>query len=225
MGEQWKQWEILFLGGSEITADSDCNHEIKWHLLLGRKAMTNPDSVLKSRDITLLTEVHKVKAMVFPVAMYGCESWTIKTAERQRFDAFELWCWEKTLESPLDCKKIKPVNPKENPWIFIGRTDAEAETPILRLPDAKNWLTGTNHDAGKYWRQEKGTTRGWNAWMASPTQWTWVWAISGSWWWIGKPGALQSMVSQRAGNDWATELTESHLEAPFFYLAYFKRCS
>ena len=134
-------------------------HEIKRHLLLGRKVMTKVDSILKSRDITLLTKVHLVKAMVFPVVMYGCESWTIKKAECQRIDAFELWCWN-TLESPLDCKEIKPVNPKRNQsWIFIGRADAEAETPILGPPDAKSWLIWKDPDAGKDWRwEEKGMT-------------------------------------------------------------------
>ena len=100
--------------------------------------MTNLDSILKSRDITLPTKVHLVKAIVFPVVMYGCESWTIKKAEHRRIDAFELWCW-KTLESPLDCKEIQPVPPKGDQfWVFIGRTDAKAETPILWPPDAKN---------------------------------------------------------------------------------------
>ena len=105
--------DFIFLG-SKITADGDCNHEIKRCSLLGRKSMTNLDSILKSRDIILLTKVHVVKAMVFPIVMYGCESWTIKKAECKRIDAFELWCLEKTLESPLDCKEIKPVNPKGN---------------------------------------------------------------------------------------------------------------
>ena len=102
--------DYIFLG-SKIMADGECSHEIKGHLLLGRKAMTNLDSILKSRDITLPAKVRLVKAMVFPGAMYGCESWTIKKAERQRIDAFELWCWRR-LDSPLDFKKIKPVNPK-----------------------------------------------------------------------------------------------------------------
>ena len=117
------------------------------------------DSILKSRDITLPTEVHLVKAMVFPVVMYGCESWTIKKAEPQRTDVFELWL-EKTLEGPLDCKEIQPVHPKGNQsWIFIGRTDAEAETPILWPPDAKSWLIWKDPDAGKDWGQEeKGMT-------------------------------------------------------------------
>ena len=101
--------------------------------------MTNLESILKSRDITLSTKVHLVKAMVFSVVMYGCESWTIKKTECQRIDAFELWCWEKTLESPLDCKEIQPVHPKENQsWVFIGRTDAEAETPIIWPRDVKS---------------------------------------------------------------------------------------
>ena len=107
---------------------SDCGHEIKRRLLLGRKAMTNRDGILKSRDITLPTQVHIVKAMVFPVVMYGCESWTIKKAERSRIDAFKLWCWRRLLRVPWTAKEIKPVNPKGNqPWILIGRTDAEAE--------------------------------------------------------------------------------------------------
>ena len=100
-----------FFLGSKITADGDCSHEIKRHLLLGKKIMTSLDSILKSRDITLPTKVHLVKTMVFPVVMYGCENWTIKKAERQRIDAFELWCWS-TLESPSDCKGIQQVNPK-----------------------------------------------------------------------------------------------------------------
>ena len=100
-------------GGSKITADGDCSHEIKRRLLLGRKVLTNLDSILKSRDITLPTKVHLVKAMVFPAVMYGCESWTIKKAENQRMYAFELWCWRRLL-SPLDSKEIQPVHPKGN---------------------------------------------------------------------------------------------------------------
>ena len=214
MGKQWKQWKqwptlFFFWGGSKIPTDGDYSHEIKRHLLLGRKVMTNLDSILKSKDITLPTKVHLVKAMVFPVIMYGCESWTVKKAERRRIDAFELWCWR--LLSPLDCKEIQPVHPTGNEsWFFIGRTDAEAETPIFWPPDAKNWLLGKDPDVknwllgkdpdeGKDWRQEeKGTTCGW---MVSPTRWTWVWASSGSWWWTGKPGVLQSMGSQRVRHD------------------------
>ena len=160
----------FILGGSRITADGDYRHEIKRRLLLGRKAMTKLDSILKSRDITLATEVHLVTAMVFPVVMYGCQHWTINKAERQRIDAFELWCWWRPLKSPLDCKEIQPVHPKgDQSWIFIGRTDAGAEAPILWPPDAKNLLFGKDPDAGKSWRQEKGTTEdemvGWSHWL------------------------------------------------------------
>ena len=123
----------------KITADGDCSHDIIRHLLLGRKVMTNLDSILKSRDITLSTKVRLVKAMVFPVVMSGCVSWTLKKAEHRRIDAFELWLLEKTLEYPLDCKEIQPVHPKgDQSWVFIGRTDLEAETPILWPPHAKS---------------------------------------------------------------------------------------
>ena len=143
----------------KITADGDCSLEIKRQLLLGRKVMTNLDSILKSRDITLPRNFHLFKAVVFPVVMYGCESWTIKKAEHQRIDDFKL-VLEKTLESSLDCKEIQPVHPKGNQsWIFIGRTDAEAKTPILWPPDVKNRLIWKAPDAGKVWGQEeKGTT-------------------------------------------------------------------
>ena len=115
--------------------------------------MTNLDSILKSRDITLPTKVHLVKAMVFPVVMYGCESWTVKKAECRRIDAFELWCWRRLLRIPWTAKEI---NPKGNQsWIFIGSTDAEAENPILWPPDVKNWLTGKDPDAGKDWRRDE----------------------------------------------------------------------
>ena len=137
-GETVETVSDFFWGGSKITADGDCSHESKRRLLLGRKVMTNLDSIFKSRDITLPTKVHLVKAMVFPVVMYGCESWTVKKAKRQRIDAFELWCWKKTLESPLDCKEIQSVHPKgDQSWVFIGRTDAKAKTPILWPPHAK----------------------------------------------------------------------------------------
>ena len=128
----------FILGGSKISADGDCSHEIKRRLLLGRKVMTKLDSVVKSRDIGLSTKVCLVKAMVFPVVMYGCESWSIKKAEH-RIDAFELWCWRRLFENPLDCKEIQPVHPKgDQSWVFTGRTDVEAETPILWLPDVKS---------------------------------------------------------------------------------------
>ena len=154
--------DLIFLS-SKISADGNCSHEIKRCLLLGRKAMTNLESILKSRDFTLPTKVHLIKAMVFPAVIYGCERWTIKKAEcffECWIDAFELVVLEKTLESPLDCKEIKPVHPKgDQSWVFIGRTDIEAEAPILWPPDVKNWLIGKDPDAGNDWRQEeKGMT-------------------------------------------------------------------
>jgi len=163
--------------------------------------------MLNSRDITLPTKVRLVKAMVFPIVMYGCESWTIKKAENQRTDAFEMCCWRRCLESSLDSKEIQPVHPKgDQSWVFTGRIDAEAKTPILWPPDAKNWLIWKDSDAGKDWRQEKGTTEdemfGWHHQLNG----TWVWVGSGNWWWTGRPGVLQSIGSQRVGHDWATEL-------------------
>ena len=128
----------FILGGSKITAGSDCSHEIKRRLLLGRKVMTNLDSILKNRDITLPTKVHLVKAMVFPVVMYGCESWTVKKAER-RIDAFELWCWRRLLRVPWTARRSNQSILKEIcPECSIGRTDVEADTPIFWPPDAKN---------------------------------------------------------------------------------------
>ena len=149
--------DFIFLD-SNITSDGDCNHEIQRCLLLGRKVMTNLDSIFKSRDITSPTKVRLVKAMVFPVVTYRCEldceeSWALKN-----------WCFwtvvlEKTLESPLDCKEIQPVHSEgDQSWIVIGRTDAEGETPILWPPYMKSWLTGKDPDAGKDWGQEEKET-------------------------------------------------------------------
>ena len=151
--------------------------------------------------------------MVFPVVMYGCESWTVKKAECRRINAFKLWCWRLlTLKSQglLDCKEIQPVHSKgDESWVFTGRTDVEAETPIL-WP----WCKELTHWKRPWcWKRLKaggeGGDRGWNGWMASPTQWTWVWVNSGSWWWTGKPGVLQSMGSQRLRHDWVTELNST----------------
>ena len=182
-----------------------------------RIAMTNLDSILKSRDITLLTKVHLVKAMVFSSA----HVWMWESDHKEGW-ALKNWCFwtvvlEKTLESPLDCKEIQPVNPKGNQfWIFIGRTDAEAEVPILWPPDEKNQFIRRDPekkkrrepDAGKDWRrEEKGRTEdeivGWHHWLFTCS---WVWAISGSWWWTGRPGMLQSVGSQRVRHNWAAEL-------------------
>ena len=132
--------------------------------------------------------------MVFPVVINWCESWTIKKLSVKELMIFNSGVF--TLESPLDWKEIQSVYPKGNQsWIFTGRTDAEAETPVLWLPDAKNWLIGKDPDAGKDWR-----------WEEKQTQWTLVWLGSRSWWWTGRPSVLQSMGSQRVGHNWATEL-------------------
>ena len=147
--------DFIFLS-YKTTADGECSHEVKRHLLLERKAMTNIDGILKSRNITLPTNVHLVKAIVCPVVIYVCEHWTIK-----KIWVLKNWCFwtvvlEKTLESLLDCKEIKPINPKGNqPWIFIGRTDAEAEASIFWPPDANNRLIGKDPDASKDWRWGK----------------------------------------------------------------------
>ena len=184
--------------GSKITADVDCSHEIKRCLLLGRKTMTNLQGILKSRDITLPTKVCLVKAMVFPVVMYGMweldynECWMPKN-----------WCFgtvvlEKTLESPLDCKEIQPVHPKESQyWVFTERTDAEAESPVLWPPDTKNWLIGKTLMLGKIeGRRRRGQQR--MRWLDSIiNSQTWVWASYGNWWWTGRPDVLHSMGLQR----------------------------
>ena len=156
-GNSGNSADFIFLR-SKITADGDCSHEIKRRLLLGRKVMTNLDSTLKSRDITLPTKVRLVKAIVFPVVMYGYESWKESWAPK-------IWCFwtvvlEKTLETPLDCEEIQPVHSEGNQsWVFIRRTDVEAETSILWPPDGKSWLIWKDPDAGKDWRwEEKGTT-------------------------------------------------------------------
>ena len=166
--------------------------------------MTNLDSILKSRDITLPTKVRLVKAMVFLVVMYV---WRKLSAE----ELMLLNCgvgedsWE-----PLDCKEIRPVHPKGNQsWVFTGRTDVEAETPVLWPPDAKSW----SFQMKRPWCWERlkaggeEDDRGWDSWMASPTQWTRVWVDSGSWWWTGRPGVLWFMGSQRVRHNWATELS------------------
>ena len=127
---------FIFLG-SQITADGDCSHEIKRRLFLGRKVMTNIDSIFKSRDITLLTKFRLVKAMVFPVVMYGCESWIVKKAERRRIDSFEVWCWRRLLRVPWTARRSNQSILKEI-WDFFGRNDGKAETPVLWPPHVKS---------------------------------------------------------------------------------------
>ena len=165
--------------GSKITADSDCSHEIKRLLLLGRKVITNLDSTLEGRDITLPMKVHIVKAMVFPVVMYECESWTIKKAEHSRIAPSELWCWRRLLRVPWTARRSsQSILKKNKSWIFIGRTVSEVETPILWLADVKNWLIWKDHDAEKDWGwEEKGTTEDemvvWHHWLnGRESEWT-----------------------------------------------------
>ena len=198
--------DFVFLG-SKITADCDCSHEIKRHFLFGRKAMINLDSILKSRDITLPTKAHIVKPTVFPVVMYGSESWTIKKAECWRIVAFELWCWRRLLRVSWTARRSNQSILKEiSFWIFIGRTDAEAEAPVLWPPHANSQLIGKDWCWERWKAGGEGDNRGWNDWMASLTQWTWVWVSSGSWWWTGKTGVLQSMGSQ--SRTWLSNWTE-----------------
>ena len=196
MGKQWKQWQTI-LGGPQITAGGDCSHKIKRHLLLGRKAMTNLDNLLKSRDITLPTKVHLVKAMVFPVVMYRCESWTVKKAECQRIDTFELWCWRRLLSIPWTARRSnQSILNETNP-------DYSLEGLILKLEYFGHlmWRTDPLENTlmlGNIEGRRRRVDREWDDWMASPTRWTWVWVQ----WWTGKPGVLQSMGLQRVGHDW-----------------------
>ena len=204
-GETVETVREFILGGSKITADGDCSHEIKRCLLLGRKVMTNLDSILKSRDIILPTKVHLVKAMVFPAVMYGCESWAIKKAECQRTDAFELWCWRRLLRVPWTARRsnqsiLKEISPEYSLERLMLKLKLQYFSHLM-------WRTDSLEKTlmlGKIEGEEDD--RGWVGWMASPAQWTWAWVNSGSWWWTGKPGVLQSMGSQRVGHDWATEL-------------------
>ena len=191
-----------------ITADGDCIHELKRCLLLGRKVMTNLDSIFKSRDITLSTKVCLVKAMVFPVVMYGCESWTIKKAEYQRIDAFELWYWRRLLRVPWTARRsnqsfLKEINTEYSleglklKLQYFGylmlRADSLEKTLMLEMTKG---------------RKRRGRQRNGWGWMASLTQWTWVWASSGSWWWTGKPGMLQSVGFQSIRQDEQMNWTE-----------------
>ena len=169
--------------------------------------MTNLDSILKSRDITLPTKVHLVKAMVFPVVMYGCDSWTVKKAEHRRIDAFELWCWRRLLRVPWTARrsnqsilKVSVLGVHWKDWCLRWNSNTLA-----------TWCEELTHWK-RPWRWERlraggeEDDRGWDSWMASSTGWTWVWVDSGSWWWTGRPGVLQFMGSQGVGHDWATKL-------------------
>ena len=203
-GERVETVADFILGGSKITADGDCSHEIKRHLLLGRKVMTNLDNVLKSRDITLPTNVHLVKAMVFSSShvwmweMYYKESWV------QKNRCFWTVVLEKTLESPLDPtspsirRSVLGAHWKDWCWSWNSTTLATWCEELTHLKSPWCW---EGLRAGR-----EGDDRGWDGWMASPTRWTWIWVNSGGWWWTGRPGMLWFMGSQRVGHDWATEL-------------------
>ena len=193
--------DFIFLG-SKITADGDCSHEIKRHLLLGGKVMTNLDSILKSKDIALSTKVHLVKAIVFPVVMCGFESWTIKKAERRRIDAFELWCWRRLLRVPWTARRsnksiLKEISPGCSLEGLLLKLKLQYFCHLM-------WRTDSFEKTLMLGKIEGG--RRWDGWMASPTRWTWVWVNSGSWWWAGRPGVLRFMGSLRVRHDWATEL-------------------
>ena len=205
MGETVEIVSNFILGGSIITADGDCSHEIKRHLLLGRKVMTNLDSILKTRDITLPTKVCLVKAMVYPVVMYGCESWTVRKAEHWKIDGFELWCWRRLLRVHWTARRsnqsiLKEISVYWKDWCWSWNSNTLA-TWCEELTHLKRaWCCKRLRAGGE------GDDRRWDSWMASLIQWTWVWVDSGSWWWTERPGMLQFMGSQRVGHDWATEL-------------------
>ena len=208
-----KLWLTLFFWAPKSLQMVICSHEIKRRLLLGRKVMTNLDSILKSRDITLSTKVCLVKAMVFPVVMYGCESWTVKKAERWRIDTFVLWCWRRLLRVPWTARRsnqsiLKEISPgcslEDWYWSWNSNTLATSCEELTHWERPWCWEG--------LWAGGEGDDRGWDGWMASPTRWTWVWVNSGSLWWTGRPGVLQFMGSQRVGHNWVTELNWTGLE-------------
>ena len=214
MGKQWKQWLTLLFWAPKSLQMVIAAMELR-HLLLGRKVMTNLHSILKSRDITLSTKVCLVKAMVFPLVMYGCESWTIKKAECQRTDAFKLWCWRRLLRVPWTARRsnqsiLKEISPGcslEGLMLKLKRNSNTLATWCEEQTQLKRpWCWDRLRAGGE------GDDRGWNDWMASPTQWTWVWLDSRSWWWTRRPGVLWFMGSQSQTQlrDW-TELWQIQL--------------
>ena len=179
MEKQWKQWETLFWGAPKSVQMVTAALKLR-HLLLGRKFMTNPDSILKSRDITWPTKIHPVKCMVFPVVRYGCESWTVKKAERWRIDAFELWFWRRLLRVPWTAKRsnqsiLKESSPGCSLEGLMLKLKLQNFGHLMRRVDSleKTLMLGAGGERDD---------RGWDGWMASPTRWTWVWVNSGCWW-------------------------------------------
>ena len=196
-GETMETARDFILLGCKITADGDCSHEIKRCLLFGIKALTNLDSILESRDITLLTKVCLVKALVFPVVMYRCESWTTKKSEHWRIDAFELWCWRRFLRVPWTARRsnqsiLKEISPKYSLEGLMLKLKLQYFGHLMQRTDSFEKTLMLRKIAGR----RKGEDRGWDGWMASLTQWTWLWVNSRSWWWTGRPFVLQSMGSQ-----------------------------
>ena len=195
MGNRWEAMETVrdfILGGSKITADGDWSHEIKRRLLLGRNIMTNLDNISKSRDITLPTKVHLVKAMIFPVVMCGCESWSIKKAEYRRIDALELWCWTRFLRVPCTERSsnqsiLKEISPDYSLEGLMLKLKLQYFGHLMRRADSFEKTLMLVKVGGE------GDNRGWDGRMASPTQYMWLWVNSGSWWRTRRPGILQSL--------------------------------
>ena len=207
---------FIFLG-FQTTIDGNCSHEIKRCLLLGIKAMTSLDSILKSRDIILLMKVCLFKAMVFLVVMYGCESWIIKKSEHWRIDAFELWCWRRPLRVPWTARRsnqfvLKEISPEYSLKGLMLKLKLSYFGHLIWITDSleKPLILGKIEGGRRSGRQKIRRFEGVTNSMA------WIWASSGSWWWTGKPGAMQSMWSQSVGQDWVTELT--WYIYPFFFL-------
>ena len=217
-GETMETMRNFIFLGSKITTDGDCSHVIKRRLLLGRKAMTNLNSLLKSRDITLPTKVHLVKAMVFPVVMYGCESRSLKKAEHWRIDAFELWCWRRLLRVPWTARRsdqciLKEISPEHSLERLMLKLKLQYFGHLMRRTSSleNTLMLGKTEDGGRRGRQRMRWLDGiTNAVDMMSTihghHHGHVWVGSRSWWWTGKPGMLQSMGLQRVGQDWATEL-------------------
>ena len=206
MGKLETVSDFIFLG-SKITADGDCSHEIKRCLLLGRKVMTNLDSILKSRYITLPTKVHLVKAMVFPVVMYGCESWMVKKAECRRIDAFELWCWRRLLRVPWTARRynqsiLKEISPVCSLEGLMLKLKLQYFGHLMRRVDSLEKTLMLGGIGGR--RRRERQRMGWLDGITNSMDMSLV--NSGSWWWTGRPGVLRIMGSQRVGHNWATEL-------------------
>ena len=211
----WEAMETVrdfIFWGSKITADGECSHKLKRCLLLWRKIMANLDSILKKQK-PLHINVHLVKAMVFPIVKYGCESWTIKKAEHRRMDAFELWCWRRLLRVLWTARRsnqciLNKISPGCSLEGLMSKLKLQYFGHLMGRADSfeKPWCWERLRTGGE------GDDRGWDGWMLSQTQWTWVWVNSGRWLWPGRPGMPQFRGSQRVRHDWATELNWTELD-------------